>query len=151
MKVQILVAATLLLSITSCKTLNQTATDKDINSVVFAATTAELDVSDQKVTYTLHPSAKVRRGGMQNCINVAIHEALKSSDGDVLIETQQAIVTRTGFLRKKIKSVTVSGYPAKYKDFKSLDSRVIEEAYKNGAINDKNSTKTRVSLFNKFK
>ena len=151
MKVRILVAATLLLSITSCKTLTQTATDKDINGAVFTATTAELDVSDQKVTYTLRPSARVRRGGMQNCINVAIQEALKPSKGDVLIETQQAIVTRSGFLRRKIKSVTVSGYPAKYKEFKPMDSKVIEEAYKNGAISDKNLVKTKVSFFNRFK
>ena len=57
---------------------------------------------------------------MQNCINMAIHEALKShGNADVLVQSEATVIKRTGLFSNKIRSVTVTGYPATFTDFES--------------------------------
>lgn len=122
-----------LLCVTSCTTFKQSASQRNVAAPIVAVSYADLDVSDQKITYTLRPTKKVRKGGLQNCINVAIAEALKANGGgDILVETQEAIVERVGFLGKKIKSVTVTGYPAKYKNFRPASTKTIDDAFVRG-------------------
>lgn len=116
-----------------------------------AAALADLDVSSEKISYTLVPTRKVRKGGLQNCINTAIKEALKANgNGDVLIETQQAVVQRAGLFACKIKSVTVTGYPAKYKNFRTADEETVKAALVNGSLKIntiKQKSKTKGSIF----
>lgn len=128
-------------AMTSCSTVYKTATTRNVEPTIAAVTLSDLDVSDTKITYTLTPTKKVRRGGLKNCINTAISEALAQKGGDVLIETQQAIVVRgRGFLGK-IKSVTVTGYPAKYKNFRPADDKTLQEAVVNGTVGVQHITK----------
>lgn len=134
MKKSLFLAATLALTLTSCHTVTQTASQRNVNTPIVGFNYAELDVSTEKVSYTLRPSKEVRAGGEQNCVNVAIHQALKGTDGDVLVETQEAIVTRKGLLKKKITSVTVTGYPAKYVNFESASKDELLELTKAGVI-----------------
>lgn len=111
MKKFLLVLSVVALTMSSCSTAYRTASQRDVTAPVAAAAIADFEVSPNKITYTLVPSRKVRAGGLQNCINTAISEALKKNGGgDVLIETQQAIVQRTGLFSRKIKSVTVTGF-----------------------------------------
>ena len=49
-----------------------------------------------------------------------------NGNADVLVESQQEIYVRQGLLGKKIKSVTVTGYPATYKNFKSVDEETLK-------------------------
>lgn len=119
---------------TSCSIMKQTATEQNVSSKVIAASIADLDVSNQKITYTYTPSNRVRKAGVQNCINVAITEALlHNGGGDVLVETHKAIIESYGF-GKKVKSVTVSGYPAKYKNFRSVDDATLSSGIVNGNL-----------------
>lgn len=122
----LLFATTLLCS---CKTkMYQTAATDEVYSNIKAVVVADLDVSNEKITYTLVPNKFVQRGGLRNCINVAISEALKQNgNADVLLETQKAIVVRSGLFGRKIRSVTVTGYPARYKNFQSLDKDAVKE------------------------
>ncbi len=123
------------IAVSSCSVMKQTASEQDVNSRVIAATISDLDVADQKITYTYVPSKKIRKLGMQNCINAAISEALANNGGgDVLIETQKAIIQSYGLGGKKIKSVTVCGYPAKYKNFRSVDDATISAGIVNGNL-----------------
>lgn len=120
---------------TSCSTVYKTATTREITAPLAAAVIGDLEVSNQKITYTLYPSNKVRKVGLRNCINTAISEALeKNGGGDVLVETQEAIIQRYGFFGKKIKSVTVTGYPAKYKNFRSADEQTVKAGIVSGSL-----------------
>ncbi len=128
-------------AMTSCSTVYKTATTRNVEPTIAAVTLSDLDVSNEKITYTLIPTKKVRRGGLKNCINTAISEALALNGGDVLIETQQAIITRGGGVMRKIKSVTVTGYPAKYKNFRPADDKTLKEALVNGRVGPQHITK----------
>lgn len=121
-------------AMTSCSTVYKTASTRNIEPTIAAVTLSDLDVSDKKIAYTLTPTGKVRRGGLKNCINTAISEALALNGGDVLIETQRATVIRGRGIIGKIKSVTVTGYPAKYKNFRPADDKTMQEAVVNGFI-----------------
>lgn len=113
-------------AMTSCSISYKTATTQNIRPILSAAVLSDLDVSNQKITYTYFPTAEVRRGGLNNCINTAISEALMINGGDVLVETQQARVL--GGYGKKVRSVTVTGYPATYKNFRSADEETLKNA-----------------------
>lgn len=128
-------------AMTSCSTVYKTATTRNIDPTIAAVTLSDLDVSNEKITYTLTPTNKVRRGGLQNCINTAISEALALNGGDVLIETQRATITRGGGVMRKIKSVTVTGYPAKYKNFRPADDNTVQKAVITGHVGPQHISK----------
>lgn len=113
-----LCAGTLLLC--SCHTLKQTATSQPVDNVIQSEVHATLNVSQKKISYTYVPTSEVRRGGLQNCINTAIHEALiNNGNADVLIQSENAVVERKGLFGRKVTRVTVTGFPATYTSFES--------------------------------
>lgn len=115
----ILAGGLITLCMTSCTTISKTATSIDVNSSLGSATNTDLEVQNTRITYTYRPKKSVRRAGMRNVKATAISEALKANgNGDVLVEPQFETRTRTGLLGKKIKSVTVTGYPAVFKNFR---------------------------------
>lgn len=110
----------LVLAVSSCTTSYKTASVNRITSQVVAVATADLEVSNKKITYTYNTTAAVRRGGLTNIKATAIAEALKvNGGGDVLLESQEAIIKKRGLFRTKIESITVTGYPAVYTNIKS--------------------------------
>lgn len=123
-------------AMTSCSTALKTAKQDEVKPKLTAAVIGDLDVSDQKITYTYVPTKAVRRGGFKNCKATAISEALKQyGDADVLVETREATVVRTGlFHSRRIKSITVTGYPAKYKSFHEVDHETIKKSIINGNL-----------------
>ncbi len=122
------ICTAILLSLSSCSLMRQTATQQDVKNYMASAVVGELKVSSEKITYTYHPTKAVSKLGEQNCINMAIHEALKAhGSGDILVETEEAVVFSQVGPGKHIKSVTVSGYPAKYVKFTPVDKQVVED------------------------
>jgi hypothetical protein len=113
---------------TSCKTIQSTAEYKDPTTFLRNVTVADLDVADERISFTFEPSRSVRRGGNQNVIKAAIHEALRANGGgDVLVDLEYITVTIPclfSFSLSPIREITVSGYPAKYKNFRSLDDSI---------------------------
>ena len=104
----------------SCRTVYQSASEESAPNGIHYEVQAKLDVSKQKISYTYYTDSSVRRGGLQNCINMAIHEALKSyGNADVLVQCESTITKRKGLFGSKIKSVTVTGFPATFTDFES--------------------------------
>lgn len=124
MRKTILSLAVVALAMASCTTQRNTSTTMDVSTSLRSAATSDLVVSDSKLTYTLRPAKKVRRGGLRNICSTAVAEALKSNGGgDVLVHPQYEVVTRRGLFGKKVKSVTVSGYPGTYRNFKVKDCK----------------------------
>lgn len=108
------------LCMASCTTVTKTAGSVDVANDLKSKTEAELVVQDKRITYTLRPPKSIRRGGLANVKAAAVAEALKQNGGaDVLVDPQYETRTRRGLFGKKIKYVTVTGYPAKYKKFET--------------------------------
>ncbi len=111
--------------LTSCVTTTKTARTGNAPYQMYNATVADLDVAPNRITYTLTPSAAIRRGGPENCKQAALNEALTANgNADLLVEPQYVISSTKYLLRRKITSVTVTGRPAKYKNFRSLKDDV---------------------------
>lgn len=121
---KIFLLAILAVAASSCSTLKNTATTHDFNTNApyTVPVIADLEISENRVMYAYIPPKSVRNGGTQNAINSAIREALVTNgNADVLV----GLETQVRFsATKKIKSVVVTGYPAKYKNFRQLDEEV---------------------------
>lgn len=104
----------------SCSTLRKSsATVMDVETSITSKNTAELVVSDEKISYTYTPTKADRKAGLKHVEMNAVAAALKENENaDVLVHKNQEVVYRINmFGCKKIKSVTVTGYPANYKNF----------------------------------
>lgn len=133
-KIFFIISIIAVLGMTSCTTTLNSSKTKDFGSSAITATFADLVVSPHKITYTYKPSDDVRRGGEVNVINTAIRKALEvNGGGDVLVELQTT-VKKQG--RKNVSEVTVSGYPATYKNFRCADDETLKNALKMRSVQD---------------
>ena len=101
-----------------------TAKTMDVKSSLTSKTTADMIVSERKISYDYYPNKKERKAGMNQVLNNAVSAALKANgDADVLVHMQyNAIIKKKLWFSKKIRQVTVSGYPATYRNFKVQES-----------------------------
>lgn len=109
----------------SCTTMKMsTAKTMDVESSLTSKTTADMIVSERKISYDYYPNKKERKAGMNQVLNNAVSAALKANgDADVLVHMQyNAIIKKKLWFSKKIRQVTVSGYPATYRYFKVQES-----------------------------
>ena len=98
---------------------------------------ADLDVSPNKISFFYIPSGTIVNAGPQNVIDSAIREALiANGNSDVLVGLEKQIKYAAD---GSIESVTVTGYPAKYVNFRSPGDEYLRQmsasgsAKKNGA------------------
>ena len=106
----------------SCQTIRSTATHKAIDIQPIGALIADLEVSPNRISYTMIPHRRVQRGGYENVKSTAIREALQNNGGgDVLVHLEVQTKSARFLLWRWIKSITVSGYPAKYTNFTNPD------------------------------
>mgnify|MGYP003463107337 FL=1 len=117
------------LCMTSCKTIHSTAEYKDPTTFLRNVTVADLEVSRDRISFTYEPSREVRRGGDQNVIKAARREALRvNGGGDVLVDLEYITVSKFSikffYGMSAIRQITVSGYPAKYTNFHSLNDSI---------------------------
>ena len=125
-KIFFIISIIAVLGMASCTTTLNSSKTKDFGSSAITATFADLVVSPHKITYTYKPTDDVRRGGEVNVINTAIRKALEvNGGGDVLVELQTT-VKKSG--KRNVKEVTVSGYPATYKNFRCADDETLKNA-----------------------
>lgn len=88
-----------------------------------AALYADLDVSPTKISYFLIPGKTVLMGGYDNVINTAVREALlNNGNADVLVAMETQVKYNS---LGEIESVTVTGYPATYTNFRSPSDEVL--------------------------
>ena len=74
----------------------------------------------------MSPTKAVRRGGLANVKQAAENEALAKLGGnaDLLVEPEYVVEKTNYVFFKKVKSITVSGRPAKFTNFHSLNDSV---------------------------
>ena len=112
----------------SCTTTTKTARTESVPYSMYNATVADLDVAPKRITYTMTTTKEIRKGGPVNCKNAAIQEALTANgNADLMLEPQFVIHHKKsllGIFVNKITSVTVTGRPATYKNFRSMDDKV---------------------------
>ncbi|MBQ8449547.1 MAG: hypothetical protein IJY64_01315 [Bacteroidaceae bacterium] len=108
----------------SCGTLIKSAKTIEPNARANNITVADLDVADERVSYTLKPSKEVQHGGLENVKQTAEADVLKEHNADVLLEPRYVVNKKRTLFGNKITSVTVSGCPAYYKNYRSLSDSV---------------------------
>ena len=93
------------------------------------AVLADLDVSPTKISYFFLPSQTVVNGGFENVVNTAVREALiANGNADVLVGLEQQVKYGSN---GAVESITVSGYPAKFVNFRSPGDDYLREMSKN--------------------
>ncbi|MFI3285123.1 MAG: hypothetical protein R3Y08_00565 [Rikenellaceae bacterium] len=118
MKKVILCLAFCVALMSSCSTL-RTATSKSIGirSSIESTTTVDLEVAQQKVEYIYTPSRKERKKlSYAKITEKAVATALKANNNADVMVAPEFVVERRG-LAKRVRQITVIGYPAKYKNF----------------------------------
>ncbi len=108
----------------SCTTTTKTARTESIPYSMYNANVADLQVGE-RVTYTYTPSKAIQRAGLANCKKAAIAEVLtQNGNADLLVEPQFVVSIYRGLFCSKVKSITVTGRPAKYVNIHSLPDKV---------------------------
>lgn len=129
-------SATLAVGCTPLVKLTNTATHKTVNVLEpVAAVFADLDVAPTKILFFYIPSKTVVNAGADNVIDSAVHEALLANgNADVLVGLEKQIkYTPEG----QIESITITGYPAKYVNFRSPGDDYLREVSKANAVKSK--------------
>lgn len=113
---------------TSCTTVTKTARTESVPYSMYNATVADLKVAPARITYTMQPSKQINAGGIGNVKQAAIQEALSANgNADLLLEPQFVISHKKGpfgIFINKVTSITVTGRPATYTNFRSMDDAV---------------------------
>ena len=122
------ILAALAAVIVSCSAptkLVNSATYKNVNFQPVAAVFADLEVAPKKISYFMMPSNSVTIGGYDNVVSSAIREALLANgDADVLIGLETQVKYSSD---GSIESITVSGYPARYTNFRNPGDDYLKE------------------------
>lgn len=109
------------LTITSCTTIRQTSTASQPRNQIITKVAADLDVSPNRISFYYEPSRREWKAGLDNVINIAVAKALQSyGAGDVLVGLEYRVRMRG----MKVQEITVTGYPASYKNFRNLPDSV---------------------------
>lgn len=121
-KINVILGASLLLMATSCKVHMATSTSMPIDTDIISRNTADLTVSQEKVSTKYFPTKQERKMGLNLIKQNAVAEVLeKNGNADVLVHPQYVIEKKNYIFRSKILSVKVSGYPAFFKNIKPAE------------------------------
>lgn len=106
-------------SLSSCSFISNsdgyTATKAPVELTISSRNVVDLEVSPVRVSNTFLTTKAMRDGGLENCKNAAVQDLLKKNgNADVLVAPEYSY-------DKDLNSITVSGYPAKYKNFRSAN------------------------------
>lgn len=115
-----------------------TATHTRISAATpVVAVFADLDVSPNKISYFYIPSTTVAKGGFDNVVNAAVREALGNNDNaDVLVGLESQVKYND---KGVIESITVTGYPAKYVNFRNAGDDYLREMGANATAKGESS------------
>ena len=125
----ILTIALFVLTSCSMARFTKTATHTEVGvAKPITAVMADLEVSPAKISYLFIPSKTIKKGGADNVVNCAVQEALEANDNaDVLVAIEKHIKYND---KGEVESVVVTGYPAKYVNFRSPGDDYIREISK---------------------
>lgn len=109
--------------------LNSTATYQRLSVQPYVTPVqVDLSVSPKKISHFMLVSESVRQGGLDNVVATAVKEALEANgDADVLVGLQTQVKYND---KGEIESISLTGFPAKYVNFRSNDSLPFPEPQK---------------------
>lgn len=127
MKRKIGIIALSAIMLTSCQTLVQTSRNIQTGSSMNSITLADLDVSDKRESHTISYVTKaMQKGGEENVKRIAEGKILEEAKADILVEPRYHVVKkRKLFGGSKITSITVSGRPAYFTNFRTIDDSIL--------------------------
>lgn len=124
MKRNMILAAGVALALSSCSTIQHTSQVAGVDTNVYNLTVADMNVGKQKQTKTTewkwNPLSTV---SLKSQKETATAQLLEETNADVLVEPQY-IVKRRGLFRGG--SLTVTGYPATYSNFRTMTAEDAE-------------------------
>lgn len=122
-----------------------TATHTQVSAATpIVAVFADLEVSPNKISYFYLPSKTVARGGYDNVVNSAVREALANNgNGDVIVGLETQVKYNE---KSEIESITITGYPAKYVNFRNPGDDYLKEISK-GSANGNSGSSSPFSFF----
>ncbi|MBO8445672.1 MAG: hypothetical protein IAC23_08290 [Bacteroidetes bacterium] len=119
---KILLLSAVVLMAASCSVVNKAQVESTsvYTPAVETTTMATLDVSPNKISYRYVPDRKSAKSLspaqlLQNAIYAALQE---NGNADELVEVNYSIAVKRVFFGKRIRSISLSGYPARYVDFR---------------------------------
>lgn len=125
------IIAIALFVLTSCSMarFTKTATHTEVGvAKPITAIMADLEVSPTKISHLFIPSKTIKKGGVDNVVNCAVQEALEANgNADVLVAIEKHIKYSD---KGEVESVVITGYPAKYVNFRSPGDDYIREILK---------------------
>lgn len=122
---KILLLACVTFAFTSCITTVKTGKVADTKGQLLSATVADLEVSPVRVSYTMAPTKDIQRAGLANVKQAAIRECLeKNGNADVLVDAEYTIEQEKLLFGRRINLITVSGHPARFRNYHSLNDSV---------------------------
>lgn len=128
-KVVLFIAAVAVMALSSCSTISHTASTEVVDTELMNRSTADLKVSDTKISYKFTPDNTYRRAGMKSMKAAAVAKALEANgNGDVLVAPQFEIKHTRGFFGSKVKYITVTGHVGKYVNVHSTTKPEAETA-----------------------
>ena len=132
---------------TSSKLISTSTHAKSNATMPVAAVLADLEVSPKKISYFYIPSATVVNGGVDNVVNSAVREALIENDNaDVLVALEKQIKYDA---EGRVESITVTGYPAKYVNFRNPSDEFLLELNKMSAGGEKGGLAGKLPMLGK--
>ena len=113
--------------LTSCQTLMQTSRNIETGSAITSITLADLNVSDKRESHTIsHVTDAMQKGGEENVKRIAEAKILEAANADILVEPRYHVVKkRKLFGGAKITSITVSGRPANFTNFRAIEDSIL--------------------------
>lgn len=127
MKKTIGIIALSAIMLTSCQTLMQTSRNVSTGSSINSVTLADLQVSDKRESHTIsHVTDAMQSGGEENVKRIAEAKILEQANADVLVEPRYHVVKKRKFFGgSKITSITVSGRPANFTNFRAIEDSIL--------------------------
>lgn len=123
-----LFSALMIACMASCTTYTTTSTARieKAPSQLLSATVADVEAMPGRVYKEVQIPKAVMRGGRDNCYRYAEAQALltEGKNADLLLEPQYTVETKHRILRSTITKITVSGRPANFTGFHSLNDSV---------------------------
>ena len=121
--ITLLASAAIIVSCAPTAKLVNTATyavGKSPMKFIVTPVQADLQVSDQKISYYYEVTELVRQGGFENIVETAVKEALDVNGADVLVGLEKQIKYNTD---GKVVYINITGYPAKYVNFRNCEDK----------------------------
>lgn len=123
------VVAAVALILSSCSLHRANVASTPVYSpAVETLTMASLEVSAKKISYKYTPVRRDSKSlSVEQLVKNAIYAALQENgNADELIEVNYYVSTKFGLFGKRVKSISVSGYPAYYVNFREPTATELE-------------------------